>query len=122
MVALNIISISQCFHFACQGKIIKKPSWLYLFIFFELRLLKKGLCSRFVQDNFQNKHKRITSCEQHGFRNTVKLGYNELGYNEQLVITNKFLSQIGYFTTQINPDITNPGYNEQKWSVPSCSL
>ncbi len=28
---------------------------------------------------------------------------------------NKFLSQIGPFST-------NPGYNEQKWPVPSCSL
>ncbi len=45
---------------------------------------------------------------------TVKLGYNELGYNEHSVITNKFLSQIGNFTTQINPYITNPGYNEQQ--------
>jgi hypothetical protein len=35
---------------------------------------------------------------------TVKLGYNELGYNElgfneHSVITNKFSSQIGYFST-----------------------
>ncbi len=45
---------------------------------------------------------------------TVKLGYNELGYNEHSVITNKFLSKIGHFSTQINPVITKPGYNEQK--------
>ncbi len=37
------------------------------------------------------------------FKYTVKLGYNELGYNElgyneHSVITNKFLSQIGYYT------------------------
>ncbi len=54
---------------------------------------------------------------------TVKLDYNELGYNEignneHSVITNKYLSPIGYFYTQINPVITNPGYNEQKWPVP----
>jgi hypothetical protein len=42
---------------------------------------------------------------------TVKLGYNE-----------QILSQIGYFSTQINPVMTNPGYDEQKWPVPSCSL
>jgi hypothetical protein len=53
--------------------------------------------------------------------NTVKLGYNELGYNEHSVITNKFLDNIGHFTTQMNPVITKPGYNEQKWPVASCS-
>jgi hypothetical protein len=53
---------------------------------------------------------------------TVKLGYNELGYSEHSVVTNRFLSQIGHIGTQINPVITNPGYNEQKWPVPSCSL
>ncbi len=40
-------------------------------------------------------------------RTTVKLGYNELGYNEHSVITNKFLDEIGHFTTQMNPVITN---------------
>ncbi len=42
--------------------------------------------------------------------------------NELSVITNRFLGLIGHFTTQINLVITNPGYNEQKWPVPSCSL
>ncbi len=37
-----------------------------------------------------------------------------LGYNEHLVITNKFLGKIGHFTTQMNPVITKPEYNEQK--------
>ncbi len=41
------------------------------------------------------------------------LGYNELGYNEHLVIMNRFLSQIDYFSTQINPVKTDPGYNEK---------
>ncbi len=41
------------------------------------------------------------------FLNTVKLGYNELGYNEHSVKTNIFLSQIGHISTQINPVITN---------------
>ncbi len=36
------------------------------------------------------------------------------------VITNILLNQIGYISIQINPVITNPGYNE--WPVPSCSL
>ncbi len=53
---------------------------------------------------------------------TVKLGYNELGYNEHSAITDGFLSHIGHISTQINPVITNPGYNEQKWPVLSCSL
>jgi hypothetical protein len=53
---------------------------------------------------------------------TMKLGYNELGYNEHSDITNKFLGKIGHFTTQMNPVITKPGYNVQKWPVPSCSL
>ncbi len=48
------------------------------------------------------------------YSNTVKLGYNELGYYEHSVITNKFLGKIGYFSTQMNPVITKPGYNEQK--------
>jgi hypothetical protein len=53
---------------------------------------------------------------------TVKLGYNELGYNEHSVITNKFLGKICHFSTQMNPVITKPGDNEQIWPVPSCSL
>ncbi len=32
--------------------------------------------------------------------------------NEHSVIMNRFLSQIGPFSTEINPVITNPGYNE----------
>ncbi len=35
------------------------------------------------------------------FLNTVRFGYNELGYSEQ------FLRQIGHFSTQINRVITN---------------
>ncbi len=38
----------------------------------------------------------------------MKLGYNELGYNEQI------LSLIGHINTQISPVRTNPGYNVQK--------
>ncbi len=53
---------------------------------------------------------------------TVKLGYNENGYNEHSVITNIFLRKFGPISKQINPVITNPGYNEQKCPVPSCSL
>ncbi len=52
----------------------------------------------------------------------VKLDYNELGYNEHSVITNKFLGKIGHFTTQMNPVIKKAGYNEQKWPVPCYSL
>ncbi len=52
---------------------------------------------------------------QHWFRwnfaNTVKLGYNELSYNEPSVITNKFLGKIGHFSTHMTPVITKPGYN-----------
>ncbi len=58
----------------------------------------------------------------------MKLGYNELGYselgysevgyselacNEHSVTTNIFLSQIGHFSTQNNPIITNHGYYVQ---------
>ncbi len=49
---------------------------------------------------------------------TVKIGYKELGCERKL----GKLVQIGHFTTQIDPVITNPGYNEQKRKVPSCSL
>ncbi len=38
----------------------------------------------------------------------------KLGYNEHLVITNRFLNQMGHFSTYINLVITNPSYNEQK--------
>jgi len=41
--------------------------------------------------------------------NTVKLGYNELGYNEHSVITNKIFSPklLFYYINQ-------PGYNEPR--------
>jgi hypothetical protein len=42
--------------------------------------------------------------------------------NEHSIITNTFLGQNGHFSTQINPVITTPGYNEQKCPVLSCSL
>jgi len=41
----------------------------------------------------------------------LKLSYNELGYNEHSVITNKQFGPKCPFTTQIDPVITNPGYN-----------
>ena len=34
-----------------------------------------------------------------GFKNTVKLGYNKLGYNKHSVITNKFCGPNGHFAT-----------------------
>ncbi len=37
----------------------------------------------------------------------------KLGYNEHLVITNKYLCKIGYLSSQMNPFRTKPGYNEQ---------
>jgi hypothetical protein len=46
----------------------------------------------------------------------------KIGYNEPSVITNIFLCQIDRFNTQSNPDINNPGCNEQEWPVQSCSL
>ena len=64
----------------------------------------------------------LNVCYESVVRTTVKLGYNELGYNEHSVITNKYFVSKGSFTTQINPVITNPGYNEQIWPVPSSSL
>jgi hypothetical protein len=33
------------------------------------------------------------------YNNSVKLGYNELGYNEHSAITNNFFSPKGHFTT-----------------------
>ncbi len=42
--------------------------------------------------------------------------------NKHLVIKNRFFCQVGHFSVQINPVITNPGCNEHKWPVPSCSL
>ncbi len=52
----------------------------------------------------------------------MNLGYNELGCYRTLFITNRFSGQIDHFTTQINPVITNPDYNEQKWPVPSLTV
>jgi hypothetical protein len=43
---------------------------------------------------------------------TVKLGYNELGYNELPVITNRFFQ---FFQSQIQAySIIQPGYNESR--------
>jgi hypothetical protein len=56
-----------------------------------------------------------------------ELGYKELGYYrtlryyEQSVITNRILAQICHIRTEINPAITNPGCNVQKWPVHGCS-
>ncbi len=44
------------------------------------------------------------------------------GVTKHLVITNRLLEQIGHFTTQNNPLLTNSGHNKQKWPVLSCSL
>jgi hypothetical protein len=41
---------------------------------------------------------------------------------EHSVITNRFFGQSGHFSTQNNLVRMNPGYNEQKWPVPNCSL
>jgi len=54
--------------------------------------------------------------------NTVKLSYNELGYNKHSVITNEYFGPKSPFNTKIDPVITIPRYNEQIWPVPSCSL
>ncbi len=50
---------------------------------------------------------KLKEKEKNGY--TVKLGYNELGYNEHSVITNKMFSPKGpfYYTKQ-------PGYNEPR--------
>ncbi len=52
---------------------------------------------------------------------TVKLGYNELGYDEHLVVIYKFLGKIGHIITQMNHVVTCKPLNE-RWPVPSCSL
>jgi len=47
-----------------------------------------------------------------------ELGYNELGYNERLVKINKIFSpKWPFYSTK-----QTPGYNEQIWLVPICSL
>ncbi len=43
-----------------------------------------------------------------------KRGNDELSYNQDSVIPNIFLGQIGYLITQIKPVTTNPGYKEHK--------
>ncbi len=54
---------------------------------------------------------------QRGFSNTVKLSYNE-----HSVITNEYFGPKSPFSTLIDLVITNPGYNERIWPVPSCLL
>ncbi len=44
---------------------------------------------------------------------SIKLSLSSV-VNEHSVITNIILGQIGHFTTQIDPVITNPGYNERR--------
>ena len=68
------------------------------------------------------KFRKICEIKPEYFSFTVKLGCNELGYNELSVITNEYFGPKLSFTKQINPVITNPGYNEQIWPVPSCLL
>ncbi len=52
----------------------------------------------------------------------MKLGYNKFGLQKNTLIANKFLGQIGHFSTQINPIITNPGYKKTKMGGPELSL
>ncbi len=49
------------------------------------------------------------------FRLLKFLPLPKLGYNEHLVTTNKYFGPKCPFTTQIDPVITNLGYNEQIW-------
>jgi len=51
---------------------------------------------------------------------TVKLGYNDHGYNERKKL--EFLVPNGQFSTKICTVINNNDYNEQNWSVPSIYL
>ncbi len=53
---------------------------------------------------------------------TVKLGYNELGYNKHSSLTNKYFGPKCTFTTQIDSVIMNPGYNKRIWLVLRYSL
>ncbi len=83
------------------------------------REASEGLYNLFVKLDYKrlNKDNVIFCCSSTTITltlTTVKLGYNELGYNEQLVITNKFLGKICHFSTQMNPAKTKPGYNETR--------
>ncbi len=59
----------------------------------------------FLYENIRNSSglKIITNCfEEHYYDSTVKLGYNELSVvNEHLILTNRFIIQIGYFSTKL---------------------
>ncbi len=52
-------------------------------------------------------------------KDPVKVSYNELSYNE---LSYEQIYKIGCFCMQNNQVITNPGYNQQKWPVPSFLL
>ena len=50
---------------------------------------------------------------------TVKPGYNELDITNTRLLRTNVLFPNDHFTTFINPGITNPGHNEEIWTVPS---
>ncbi len=63
------------------------------------------------------------------FCSTIELGYNDHGYNEYTVITNKmswlvwfsilYLKKIMVITSK---NLRNHGYNEQKWTCDSLLM
>jgi len=53
------------------------------------------------------------------YDSAVKISYKELGYNELSVITNEYFGPKSPFSTWIDLDITNLGYNKRIWQVPS---
>ncbi len=52
---------------------------------------------------------------------TVKIDYNQVGHDQNLVTMNIFLSQLGLFSTHINPFKINPGL-KQKNNLSRSSL
>jgi len=69
-------------------------------------------CSRFCVN------KKFHHCDEKKILTYVIYSYIET----RLYVTNKKLSPNCLFTTQINPVITNPVYNERLWPVPSFNV
>jgi hypothetical protein len=81
--------------------------------------LKSSLSHTHIQSTHTHAYthfiKQTRTYHIQSLRNSV---LTNLVVNVHSVITNTFESQIGQFTTQINPVKTKSGYNEQKWLVP----
>ncbi len=99
------------------GDSYKNPWYLIVWQIFFFDYIMVQFCkNEFINQNRQKVGKSQLVLWK---KNNLKLQWNSVitnsVVNEHSVITNRFLEQICLCTTQVDPVITNPGYNEQKW-------